>query len=198
LSPSGPRDDRIYAAGKAVIDFGFALFVLIFLWWLMGLVALAIRMGSNGPAVFAQDRIGRNGTVFRCYKFRTMAVGTIEAGTHEVPASSVTAIGRFLRRTKIDELPQAINILRGEMSLVGPRPCLPVQTELIAQRKARGVLDVLPGITGLSQINGIDMRDPVLLAQWDQRAIAERSLPGDLRIILSTLFGRGRGDRTKG
>jgi lipopolysaccharide/colanic/teichoic acid biosynthesis glycosyltransferase len=125
-----------------------------------------------------------------------MANGTKQAGTHEVSAASITKIGGWLRRTKIDELPQVVNIVRGELSLVGPRPSLPVQTQLIEERARRGVFAVRPGITGLAQIEDIDMSDPERLARWDRQYVMRRSLLLDLRIILATFTGRGQGDRT--
>jgi lipopolysaccharide/colanic/teichoic acid biosynthesis glycosyltransferase len=106
----------------------------------------------------------------------------------------VTRVGRFLRKTKIDELPQILSVLRGDMSFVGPRPCLPVQTELIEERARRGVYAVLPGITGKAQLEGIDMSAPRLLAETDAEYVAGRSVAGDLRILLATLLGRGSGD----
>ena len=126
-----------------------------------------------------------------------MRLGTGEHQTHEVAADAVTKIGSLLRKTKIDELPQAWNILRRELSLVGPRPSLPSQSRLIEERHKRGVLSVRPGITGLAQINGIDMRDPVELARWDARYVAQQSLLTDIRIIFATLIGRGQGDQVK-
>jgi lipopolysaccharide/colanic/teichoic acid biosynthesis glycosyltransferase len=123
-----------------------------------------------------------------------MRRGTPERGSHEIAASAVTPLGRFLRRTKLDELPQIWNILRNEISLVGPRPCLPAQTRLIEERRRRGVLGLKPGISGLAQINGVDMADPERLARLDARYLALQSLMLDLRIILATFRGRGRGD----
>ncbi|MFY9237845.1 MAG: sugar transferase [Roseovarius sp.] len=117
------------------------------------------------------------------------------SGTHEVSAASITRIGHFLPRSKIDELPQVWNILRNEISLIGPRPGLPVQTALFEARQARGVFAVKPGISGLAQINDIDMSDPERLADWDARYIALQSLLLDAKIIMATLIGKGRGDR---
>ncbi|MFK7847225.1 MAG: sugar transferase [Rhodothermales bacterium] len=156
---------------------------------------LAIMAQRDGPAVFAQTRIGRYGKPFTCYKFRTMAVGTAQAGTHEVSGSAVTKLGARLRKWKIDELPQLWNVLKGEMSLIGPRPCLPSQEELAQKRKEAGVLDIRPGISGLAQIAGIDMSDPARLVEWDARYISIRGLILDLKLILMTAKGGGRGDR---
>lgn len=149
---------------------------------------LAVRATSAGPVIFSQLRVGRNGALFACHKLRTMHRGTPSLPTHEAPASSVTAVGTVLRRTKIDELPQLWNVLKGEMSLVGPRPCLPTQTELIGHRQRLGVLGALPGITGLAQIKGIDMSDPKLCAETDAAYLKAASIGVDLRILLGTFY----------
>ncbi len=152
------------------------------------LAMLAIRASSPGPALFSQIRVGQNGTLFRCHKLRTMYLGTPSLPSHEAPANSITAVGKVLRRTKIDELPQLWNVLNGEMSLVGPRPCLPTQTELIERRRQLGVLSALPGITGLAQIRGIDMSDPKLCAETDAAYIKTASIGVDVRILLGTFY----------
>lgn len=187
-------NNPVYSAVMRLIDLAFVIAVLMLLGWLLLLVWALIRAGSPGPGVFAQPRIGRDGKEFICYKFRTMQQGTPQVGTHEVSVSSVTPIGKFLRKTKIDELPQIINILRNEISLIGPRPCLPVQVELIEERRSRGVLDIKPGISGLAQINHIDMSLPIRLAEWDAKYLGLRSILLDLKIALATVRGRGQGD----
>ncbi|MBN9548213.1 MAG: sugar transferase [Alphaproteobacteria bacterium] len=149
---------------------------------------LAIRATSPGAAVFSQIRVGRGGALFSCRKLRTMRRDTPSLPTHEAPADSVTAVGKVLRATKIDELPQLWNVLKGEMSLVGPRPCLPTQTELIQRRKELGVLTALPGITGLAQIKGIDMSDPRRCAETDAAYVEAASMDLDLRILLGTFY----------
>lgn len=154
-------------------------------------VGALIRLESPGPAIFAQARVGRDGREFTCYKLRTMRAETDNVPTHMVGASSITRIGGFLRKSKLDEVPQLVNVLRGEMSLVGPRPCLPSQDQLIAERRGRGVLDVRPGITGLAQINDIDMSDPVRLARVDAHYVRRQRLALDLRIVWRTVAGRG-------
>lgn len=154
-----------------------------------------VRFTSPGSALFHQRRVGRNREIFFCHKIRTMATGTPQVGTHEVSESSVTGIGRLLRRTKLDEIPQLWNVFTGEMSLVGPRPCLPSQSELIREREERGVFALRPGITGLGQIRGIDMSDPIGLAECDAEYAAERSAIFDLKLIWLTLVGAGMGDR---
>lgn len=190
----GQEGNIVYRGVRRGVDLAFALAVVVFFWWALLLIWLLVRLESPGPGIFAQPRVGRNGRAFICYKFRTMRQGTPERGSHEIAASAVTPLGRFLRRTKLDELPQIWNILRNEISLVGPRPCLPVQTRLIEERRRRGVLGLKPGISGLAQINGVDMADPERLARLDARYLALQSLMLDLRIILATFRGRGRGD----
>ena len=152
-----------------------------------------IRRGSPGPAIFAQTRVGRNEQPFVCYKLRTMFSDTGDHPSHEVGASKVTPAGAILRRTKLDELPQFINVIKGELSLVGPRPCLPSQTELIEARRREGVFVCRPGITGLAQIRGIDMSVPETLAAVDKEYLQTRTFLGDLRILIATVTGAGRG-----
>lgn len=156
-----------------------------------------VRLTSPGPAIFRQSRVGLHGKPFTCYKLRTMHVATRDAPSHEVAASAVTPVGKWLRRLKLDELPQIWNIMAGDMSFVGPRPCLPVQTELIAARMERGLYDIRPGITGVSQVAGIDMSDPEYLAQSDARYLENVSFMTDLRLIIETALGAGRGDRVR-
>lgn len=182
---------------KKCLDISFVVVVILFFWWIFIILWFVIRLSSRGPAFFVQQRVGKKGLLFNCYKFRTMSIGTENVGTHDVNKNSITSIGKFLRSSKLDELPQIINIMRGELSLVGPRPGLPVQKELLKARKLFDVCEVLPGITGLSQINNIDMSTPDKLAEWDKRYIAMRSIPSELKIIILTFFGRGAGDKVK-
>lgn len=188
-------ENGLYAFGKRCMDLSAAIAILLLLGWAMAIIALLIKADSPGPAIFAQRRVGRQGKLFTCFKFRTMRVGAREAATHEVASQWVTRVGGFLRRSKLDELPQIFNILRNEMSLVGPRPCLPLQVELIAERSSRGALDLKPGVTGLAQINDIDMREPRTLAMWDARYGAFRTLLLDVVILVRTVLGKGAGDR---
>lgn len=187
----------VYQWTKRTIDLSVALLLLAGFFWLFLGLWFAVRFTSAGPGLFAQERIGRDGQSFTCYKFRTMHDGTRQAGTHELTTSAVTPLGSFLRRTKLDELPQVINLLRNEMSLIGPRPCLPAQTELVQAREARGVYRIKPGISGWAQINDIDMSEPERLARADQRYLYLRSLPLDLKIMIATVTGRGQADRVR-
>lgn len=147
--------------------------------------------------IFRQVRVGRHQQPFTLVKFRTMKVDTASVASHLASASSITPFGHFLRRTKLDELPQLWNVLKGEMSLVGPRPGLFNQEELTAARAAHGVYKVRPGITGLAQVNEIDMSTPELLAQTDQKMIQSLSLKDYFRYIFLTISGKGSGDRIK-
>jgi len=190
------NSNYFYTVTKRLFDLTFAVAIIGLLGWFLLLIWIAIRLESPGPGIFAQPRVGKGGEVFTCYKFRTMQAGTEQAGTHEISAAAVTKLGAFMRKTKIDELPQVWNILRNEVSLIGPRPCLPVQDELIEARRNYGVFSVKPGISGLAQINGIDMSEPATLALWDARYIALRSLLFDLKITFATATGSGQGDKT--
>lgn len=182
---------------KRFMDLLLAVVMLTVAAPVMAIVAVVIRRTSEGPAIFVQERVGRNEKVFKCLKFRTMAFGTPDIASHQASTAWITPVGHFLRKTKLDELPQLINVVRGEMSLVGPRPCLPNQQELIFERRRRGVFSVVPGITGLAQVAGIDMSEPARLAEIDSRYIAGRSLVGDFKLILQTATGSGSGDAAK-
>ncbi|PZO78525.1 MAG: lipid carrier--UDP-N-acetylgalactosaminyltransferase [Mesorhizobium amorphae] len=182
---------------KRLFDFTAAGLGLLVLAPVIGCLALLIRRDSPGPAIFAQKRVGREGRVFTCFKLRTMRSDTPDLPTHLASASSITRLGAVLRRTKLDELPQLWNVLWGEMSLVGPRPCLPTQELLVEERRARGVLALRPGITGLAQVDGIDMSDPVRLARRDADYLQSASFAGDILLLFKTFLGRGGGDRVR-
>jgi O-antigen biosynthesis protein WbqP len=166
-------------------------------WPMIAALGVCIRATSRGPAIFAQTRVGKDKRPFVCYKLRTMAADTPHRASHEVARSAVTPLGVILRSTKLDELPRLWNVLCGDMALVGPRPCLTTQHELIACRDKRGVFAVRPGITGLAQIKGVDMSQPEHLADIDARYIEDASFAGDLHILWRTLIGQGSGDRTR-
>jgi len=159
------------------------------------LVLTIAGLFDTGAPLFRQTRVGRNKKPFTLVKFRTMRPDTVHVATHFVDAAAVTAFGKFLRRTKLDELPQLWNVLKGEMSLVGPRPCLFSQEELIETRERLGVFGARPGITGLAQVNDIDMSTPQLLAETDARMLASLGVGDYFRYILLTVFGKGSGDR---
>jgi len=178
------------------LDFLFSAVGLLALAPLILLVILVGWFDTRSP-LFSQKRVGHKQQPFVLVKFRTMRPDTASVATHLADAVAVTPFGRFLRRTKLDELPQLLNVLRGEMSLVGPRPCLFNQDELIAERAARGVFDFKPGITGLAQVRGIDMSTPVLLAETDAKMLETMNLRNYFRYIFLTVLGRGSGDRVR-
>jgi lipopolysaccharide/colanic/teichoic acid biosynthesis glycosyltransferase len=161
------------------------------------LVVIILNLIDHGSPFFKQSRVGKNQQLFTLVKFRTMAIGTQSVGTHLVDSSSITRLGRFLRKTKLDELPQLFNVLMGQMSLVGPRPCLPNQTELISERSKRDVFDVRPGITGLAQVNDVDMSTPRKLARYDRLMTVRMCLRLYIQLIMATILGKGRGDRVR-
>ena len=170
-----------------IFDFLFSLIGLIFLFPLM-VIVFFISLFDNGSPLFIQSRVGYNLKSFSLIKFRTMPMGVRSAGTHLIKDIKLSSYGYFLRRTKLDEIPQLLNVLFGDMSLVGPRPCLFNQRKLINERKKRGVFKVRPGITGLAAINGIDMKTPTLLAKTDQKMIKNMSLSNYFYYIFKTIF----------
>ena len=161
------------------------------------LLICLINLFYTGSPLFFQQRVGRNQQPFTIVKFRTMPKDTRHVGTHLVDAASLSPMGKFLRRSKLDELPQLVNVLLGHMSLVGPRPCLPSQSELITERAKRDVFRMRPGITGYAQISNVDMSTPRKLARYD--ALMNRNLTPCLYValIVQTLSGKGKGDRTR-
>lgn len=179
-----------------LFDIFFATCGLIVGFPILLILALVGWLDTRSP-LFYQTRVGRNQLPFTLIKFRTMRVGTASVATHLANSSAITPFGHFLRRTKLDELPQLWNVLWGEMSLVGPRPCLPNQYELIAAREVLGVFNARPGITGLAQIQGIDMSTPEKLAQIDAGMLQTLSLKAYFRYILQTIMGKGQGDRVR-
>ena len=179
-----------------ILDFIFAMAGLIIASPIM-LIVLIAGFSVNGSPIFAQRRVGKNRSLFTLYKFRTMAKNTVSVASHLVDSGSVTRFGHILRKTKLDELPQLVNVLMGHMSLVGPRPCLANQTELVEERENRGVFSVRPGISGVAQINDIDMSTPRKLARYDKLMIDNLNIRLYLKIILLTALGRGRGDRIR-
>ena len=179
-----------------LIDFLAAFSGLLLLWPLL-LIITIIGLFDTGSPIFIQTRVGKNQKQFKLIKFRTMSVETKSVASHLASNSSITKFGSFLRKTKIDELPQLINVLKGEMSLVGPRPNLFNQEELIKERDALGVYNVLPGVTGLAQVQNIDMSTPKLLAETDKQMIDTLNIINYFKYILMTVTGSGSGDAVK-
>lgn len=175
---------------KRLFDLVSALLLACLLSLPIALVALAVRLTSRGPALYWSDRVGRHNTLFKMPKFRSMRVGTPAVATHLLtdPASYLTPIGSFLRKSSLDELPQLWNILKGDMSFVGPRPALFNQADLIQLRTAQGVHALMPGLTGWAQVNG---RDEIPIPQkvaLDREYLERQSFGFDLRILLLTAF----------
>ena len=177
-----------------IFDILFSFFGLLILSPLI-LILLFIGLFDTGSPLFRQERVGLNLKPFNLLKFRSMHLNTQTVATHLVQISAITKWGSFLRKTKLDELPQLFNVLIGDMSFVGPRPNLFIQTELIEERDKRGVYAFRPGITGLSQINKVDMSTPQLLAETDAKMISDLNVFNYFRYIISTLLGKGFGDR---
>ena len=172
---------------------GFGLLVLLPAYLLIIIACFLFRLPSP---MFSQIRVGRYGKEFTLYKVRTMHRDTKNMPTHLIVDPVVSRIGKVLRITKLDELPQLWNVFIGDMSLVGPRPCLPSQNELIYERRKRGVFDVRPGVTGLAQLSGIDMSAPKRLAQADVQMIQTLGLFNYFKYLALTVLGRGLGDRS--
>ena len=152
---------------------------------------------DTGSPLFFQERVGRYRRPFTLIKFRTMDVDTASVASHLASRSSITRLGALLRKTKLDELPQLWNVLKGEMSLVGPRPGLFNQEQLLHEREIRKVFEARPGITGLAQVSGIDMSTPELLAETDAKMLRQLTLSYYFKLILMTVLGQGRGDRIR-
>lgn len=161
------------------------------------IVLVIIGYFDTGSPIFRQERVGKGKKPFRLMKFRSMHVNAPSVATHLANVSSITPFGSFLRKSKLDELPQLWNVFVGDMSLVGPRPNLFNQEELINERDSRGVYSLRPGITGLAQINKIDMSTPKLLAETDSKMLKELNTLGYFKYIFLTVFGKGFGDRIK-
>ena len=160
-------------------------------------IIFCICFFESGKPLFVQKRLGLNKKPFYLIKFRTMYINTPSVASHLVNTKLVTRFGRIIRLLKFDELPQIINVMRGEMSLVGPRPCLPNQTELIKYREINNVFRVKPGVTGLAQIKGIDMSEPEKLSKIDNYMISNFNQIDYFKYLLLTFFGKGIGDRLK-
>ena len=166
---------------------------LLLLWPLL-LLLFVMGLFDTGSPLFMQERVGRHKRPFVLVKFRTMRLNTVSVASHLASSSTITRLGTFLRRSKLDELPQLWSVLRGDMSLVGPRPGLFNQYELTIEREKRGVYSVRPGITGLSQVEKIDMSTPMLLATTDQKMIQTLTLVNYFKYIFQALAGKGGGD----
>ena len=177
-----------------IYDFIISLTLLIILFPLLSLIFFICFLESGKP-IFTQIRVGKNQKIFKMIKFRTMVLNTPSLSTHLINQKAVTNFGKFIRKLKLDELPQLINVINGEMSLVGPRPCLTNQKELIIEREKYNLFSVKPGITGLSQINGIDMSNPKKLSEIDHHMVSNFSQINYFKYLFLTFFGKGFGDK---
>nr|WP_279324984.1 sugar transferase [Clostridium sp. D43t1_170807_H7] len=175
---------------KRAFDFIMSLLGIIVLSPIIIVLIVLVKLTSKGPVLFKQRRIGKDNKEFYIYKFRTMRVDTPNVATHllENPDQYITPIGKFMRKTSLDELPQLFNILKGEMSIVGPRPALYNQLDLKEKRTELGIHRLLPGLTGWAQINGRDEIPLEVKVKLDKEYLDKRSFSMDLKIIFLTLF----------
>lgn len=185
------KNKEIYAKIKRFIDFVMALVGLIVLSPIFLILMLAIKMDSPGPILFKQKRVGLHKTHFDILKFRTMKIDTPkDMPTHMLsnPEQYITRVGKFLRKTSLDELPQIINILKGDMSIIGPRPALWNQYDLLEERDKYGANDVVPGLTGWAQINGRDELEIPIKAKLDGEYVEKMSFAFDVKCFFGTIL----------
>lgn len=174
--------------GKRALDIALAFAIMLVLAPVLVALAAGVRLSSPGPAIFRQHRVGTGGALFEMYKFRSMPVATRSLSSDQLGEVEIKPFGKFLRRTNLDELPQIFNILRGDMSFIGPRPPIPAQVELVQLRQGNGALDCRPGLTGLAQINSFDGMSVEKKAGYDGDYAATISLWRDVVIAVRT-FG---------
>lgn len=184
------KESILYSVTKRLIDIVGSLCGIILLSPLFLIVAILIKLDSKGPVIFKQTRIGKNSKPFNIYKFRSMKVESPNLSTEEFKNASdfTTRVGKFIRKTSIDELPQLVNILKGDMSIVGPRPVIEKEVRLLELRKECKVDSILPGITGLAQINGRDHVDDYQKVKYDFEYLVKRNLVLDIKIIINTIL----------
>lgn len=181
---------KIYMGIKRCLDFILAFVALFLFWWVLAILCIAIKLDSPGPIFFKQKRVGLHKTHFNILKFRTMRIDTPkDMPTHMLsnPDQYITKVGKFLRKSSLDELPQIINILKGEMSIVGPRPALWNQYDLIEERDKYGANDVVPGLTGWAQINGRDELEIPVKAKLDGEYVEKFGLAMDMKCFFGTI-----------
>ena len=190
LSNVANKASALYSISKRTMDIVSSLVGLILLSPLFLLVAILIKLDSKGPIIFKQIRIGKNSKPFYIYKFRSMKIDAPNLSTEEFINASdfTTKVGKFIRKTSIDELPQLVNILKGDMSIVGPRPVIEIEVRLLEIRKECNVDSILPGITGLAQINGRDNIDDYEKVKYDFEYLSKRNLVLDIKIIINTVL----------
>lgn len=175
--------------GKRIADILFAVILLIITSPIFIITAIAIKVNSRGPIIFRQQRAGINSQPFKLYKFRSMRVETPEVASNDLNGMDYnTAVGKFIRKLSIDELPQLFNVLKGDMSVIGPRPVILKETHLIELRHQKGADKVHPGITGLAQINGRDDMDDDTKANWDEKYVQNLRMRLDISIFIKTII----------
>lgn len=180
----------MYIIFKRFMDFILSFLGIIILSWLFLIIAIIIKITSKGPVIFKQDRVGKNKKIFKIWKFRTMRIDTPkDCPTHlfNNPDQYITKVGKFLRKTSLDELPQIFNILVGKMSIIGPRPALWNQYDLIEERDKYHANDVRPGLTGLAQINGRDELEIVEKAKLDGEYVSKIGFKMDMKCFFGTI-----------
>lgn len=177
----------MYSIIKRLLDILLAVFLMILAFPIYIIVGLIIWVQDGGPSIFKQKRVGRNGDVFLFYKFRSMPINTPNVESRETTKLQITPFGKFIRLTNLDELPQFYNVLKGDMSFIGPRPPIPSQTELIELRKANGALALQPGLTGWAQVNAYDGMPTDQKAVFDGEYARRISFGMDLLILLKTI-----------
>ena len=190
LSNVANKASALYSISKRTMDIVSSLVGIILLSPLFLLVAILIKLDSKGPIIFKQIRIGKNSKPFYIYKFRSMKIDAPNLSTEEFINASdfTTKVGKFIRKTSIDELPQLVNILKGDMSIVGPRPVIEREVRLLEIIKECNVDSILPGITGLAQINGRDNIDDYEKVKYDFEYLSKRNLVLDIKIIINTVL----------
>ena len=182
---------------KRIFDLSLVLLLAVPAALASGVAAFLIWLDDRSNPFFIQTRLGRDEQPFRLVKLRTMRIGSGDRPSHEMGRANITRVGSILRKTKLDELPQLWNVLRGEMSFVGPRPGLPSQVVLADSRRRHGVHRLMPGITGVSQVRGLDMSTPEHLAEIDATYLGNWSMKRDTRLLVHTALGGGRGDAAR-
>ena len=188
--PSARMNSNYLMTIKRSLDFILSLALLILLFIPLLIIGIAVKLTSKGPVFYISDRVGKKNILFKMYKFRTMKIDTPPVATHLMtdPENYLTSIGNLLRKTSLDELPQLLNILKGDMSFVGPRPALFNQYDLIELRTRKGVHELVPGLTGWAQINGRDELPISAKVEFDDYYKSNQSFVFDLQILLLTLM----------
>ena len=172
---------------KRVFDFLGALIILLFISPILLIIAFFIKIHDGGPIIFRQKRIGKDGREFLFLKFRSMPINTPNVVSTDTKKLNITPVGKIIRRTNLDEIPQMINVLKGDMSIIGPRPCLPNQQSLIDLRRENGSLKLRPGLTGWAQVNAYDFMPEIEKANFDGEYYDKVSFAMDLKIVMGTI-----------